>query len=131
MLRAAKTARTKLQVARIELTVRLGRELPMDQRLLYCTETMVRAAKQHRPRPWTGDVLYFRTATFAAREMALEGWWDDVEMGFGELCLGHFESYVVGGRHNEPLKLPWVADRVRESFAESSPAIPLEQPEPA
>lgn len=116
MLRTAKSARTKLQVARIELTVRLGRELPMEQRLLYCTETMIRAAKRHRPRAWTGDIVYFRTATFAAREMALEGWWDDVEMGFGELCLGRFESHVVGGRHNEPLKLAWVADRVREAF---------------
>ena len=117
LLRAAKSVRTKAQVVRIESTVRLGRELPMDRRLLYCTETMTCAAKRHRPRPWTGDVLYFRTATFAAKEMALEGWWDDVEMGFGELCEGRFESHVVGGRHNEPLKLSWVAERIREAFA--------------
>jgi amino acid adenylation domain-containing protein len=121
MLRAAKSTRTKLQVARIELTVHLGRELPMDRRLLYCTETMTRTAKRHRPRPWTGDVLYFRTATFAAKEMALEGWWDDIEMGFGELCAGRFESHVVGGRHNEPLKLPWVAQRISEAL-DSKPA---------
>ena len=89
----------------------------MDRREQYCTETMIRTAKRHRPRPWSGDVLYFRTATFAASDMALEGWWDDVEMGFGELCEGRFESHVVGGRHNEPLKLPWVAERIRASFS--------------
>jgi hypothetical protein len=131
MLRAAKSARTKLQVARIESTVRLGRELPMDRRLLYCTETMTRTAKRHRAEAVDGDVVYFRTATFAAKEMALEGWWDDVEMGFGELCLGRFESHVVGGRHNEPLKLPWVARRVRDSFSSSSTGTTPESAESA
>jgi amino acid adenylation domain-containing protein len=122
LLRTAKSTRSALQFAAIQATVRMGRELPMDRRLQYCTETLIRTAKRHRPRPWSGDVLYFRTATFAAREMALEGWWDDVEMGFGELCSGRFESHVVGGRHNEPLKLPWVAERIREAFTSSAAA---------
>jgi amino acid adenylation domain-containing protein len=120
MLRSAKSARTSLQMARLRLMLRLGREIPMDQRELYCTETLIRAARRHRPRPWDGDVLYFRTSTFAASQMALEGWWDDVEMGFGELCTGRFESHVVGGRHNEPLQLPWVAERIREAFSRST-----------
>ena len=122
MLRSAKSVRRWLQVARVEMTVRAGRELPMDQRELYCAETMIRTARRHRPRPWNGDVVYFRTATFAAREMALEGWWDDVEMGFGELCTGRFDSHVVGGPHNEPLKLRWVAERIREAFIETPTA---------
>jgi len=116
MLRAAKSTRERLQVARIHATVRLGRELPMGLRELYCTDTLVRTANRHHPRPWTGDVLYFRTATFSAREMALEGWWDDVEMGFGELCEGRFDAHVVGGRHNDALKIPWVAERIRSVF---------------
>ncbi len=117
MLRSAKAARTALQMARLRLLLSLGRDVPMDQRELYCTETLIRAARRHRPRPWDGDVVYFRTSTFAASQMALDGWWDDVEMGFGELCTGRFESHVVGGRHNEPLKLPWVAERIQEAFS--------------
>lgn len=120
MLQSAKSLRRWLQIARVEITVRAGRELAMDQREFYCSETMIRTAKRHRARPWNGDVVYFRTATLAAREMALEGWWDDVDMGFAELCTGRFESHVVGGRHNEPLKLRWVADRISEAFTESS-----------
>lgn len=121
MLRTAKSARRSLQVARIEATVRLGRELPIGRREQYCTETLVRTAERHRPRPWTGDVLYLRTATFAAKEMALKGWWDDVEMGFGELCNGRFESHVVGGSHNDALKIPWVAERIRAAFGSNPP----------
>lgn len=125
LLRTAKSLRRHLQLTRIQATVRMGRQLPMGERELYCTDTMIRAAKRHRPRPWAGDMLYFRTATFAAKEMALEGWWDDVEMGFGELCAGRFESHVVGGQHNDALKLPWVADRIRAEFdaARSAPVV--------
>ncbi len=123
ILRLAKSARTSLQVARIKATVRLGRELPMGLRELYCTETLVRTARSHHPRPWTGDVLYLRTATFAGEEMALDGWWDDVDMGFGELCNGRFESHVVGGSHNNALKIPWVAERIRTAFGSNPPEI--------
>jgi amino acid adenylation domain-containing protein len=122
MLRSAKATRTWLQMARLRLLLRVGREVPMDQREMYCTETLIRAARRHCPQPWDGDMLYFRTSTFAASQMALEGWWDDVEMGFGELCMGRFESHVVGGRHNDPLKLPWVAERIRAAFGSDTSA---------
>jgi hypothetical protein len=95
----------------------LGRAVPMQWRLDYCTGTLRRAAATHRATPWSGDVVYFRTATFEGKEMALEGWWEDVHMGFAELTEGRFDGHVVGGTHNKPLKLAHVAEVVRQAFS--------------
>ena len=101
---------------RINLRVLLHREVPMRLRERYCTNTLVRAAKRHRPRPWSGDVLYLRAGTFEAKTMGLEGWWDDTTLGFEELCEGGFDLHVVGGYHNDPFSFTYSADRVREAF---------------
>ena len=112
-------ARERIKTARIRVTLSLGRPVPMPWRLHYCTTSMCHAAAAHRPTRWSGDVVYLRTATFEGKEMALEGWWDDVHMGFGELVDGRFDAHVVGGPHNEPLKLPYVAAVVRQAFNQS------------
>jgi hypothetical protein len=61
-------------------------------------------------------MVYFRAATFEGRQMALSGWWDDPFMGFGELCTGRFETHVVGGRHDDPLKSVHAAQVVRDTW---------------
>ena len=101
---------------RIDLRLLLGREIPIDLRERYCTSTLIRAARRHRPRPWDGDVLYLRAGTFEAKTMALKGWWDDTTLGFEELCDGHFDLHVVGGYHNDPFSFTYSADVVREAF---------------
>ena len=106
---------------RIELRVMLKREVPMRLRERYCTNTLVRAAKRHRSRTWSGDVLYLRAGTFEGKTMALEGWWDDTTLGYEELCEGHFDLHVVGGYHNEPFSFTYSADRVRAAFRISPP----------
>jgi amino acid adenylation domain-containing protein len=112
-----KQARKQMRYARILALVRLGKTVPIDQRELYCVETLRRAAAAHRPQPWPGDIVYFRAATFEGRQMALSGWWDDPFMGFGELCTGRFETHVVGGRHDDALKSIHVAAILREAWA--------------
>ncbi len=109
--------RVRIRRVLAQLLLATGRSVPMRWRLDYCTGTMEHAAAAHRATPWSGDVLYFRTATFEGREMALEGWWDDVNMGFAELAERHFDAHIVGGPHNEPLKLPHVARLVRQAFS--------------
>ena len=37
-------------------------------------------------------------------------------MGFGELCEGQFDGYVVGGGHNDLLDNPVTAKIVRNHF---------------
>jgi amino acid adenylation domain-containing protein len=112
-----KRARKQMRFARILVRVRLGKPVPIDQRELYCVETLRRAAAAHVPRTWPGDMVYFRAATFEGRQMALSGWWDDPFMGFGELCSGGFETHVVGGRHDDPLKSVHAAQVVRDAWA--------------
>ncbi len=101
---------------RIKLRVLLHREVPLRLRERYCTNTLIRAAKRHRARSWSGDVLYLRASTFEAKTMGLEGWWDDTTLGFEELCTGGFELHVVGGFHNDPFSFTYSADKVREAF---------------
>lgn len=112
-----KRARKQMRFARILALVRLGKPVPIDQRELYCVETLRRAAAAHEPQAWPGDMVYFRAATFEGRQMALSGWWDDPFMGFGELCTGRFETHVVGGRHDDALKSFHAAEVVRGAWA--------------
>jgi hypothetical protein len=37
-------------------------------------------------------------------------------MGFEELCEGRFEGFVIGGAHEDVLRRPEVAQKVRERF---------------
>jgi amino acid adenylation domain-containing protein len=101
---------------RIDLRVLTNRTVPINLRERYCTNTLIRAAKRHRPSPWNGDVLYLRAGTFEAKTMGLEGWWDDTTLGFEELCEGRFDLHVVGGYHNDPFSFTYSADRVREAL---------------
>ncbi len=112
-----KWGRDQFLTRRASVMLALGRAVPMQWRLDYCTGTLRRAAATHRATPWSGDVVYFRTATFEGKEMALEGWWEDVHMGFAELTEGRFDGHVVGGTHNKPLKLAHVAEVVRQAFS--------------
>lgn len=115
-----KAIRTVRDFIRIDLRVRAGGRIPMGLRERYCTNTMVRAARRHRPSTYDGPVLYLRACTFKGETMALSGWWDDLTMGFEELCTGPFELVVVGGYHNDTFTLPSGADIVRRAFVASA-----------
>jgi thioesterase domain-containing protein/acyl carrier protein len=121
LVRFLKRSHDRIRTGRALAALALGRPVPMQWRLGYCAATLRQAAAVHRPTPWSGDIVYFRTATFEGNEMALEGWWDDVHMGFAELAEGRFDAHVVGGPHNEPLKLAYVADVVRRAFSDPAP----------
>jgi amino acid adenylation domain-containing protein len=121
LVRFLKRSHDRIRTGRAMAALALGRPVPMLWRLGYCAATLRQAAAVHRPTPWSGDIVYFRTATFEGNEMALEGWWDDVHMGFAELAEGRFDAHVVGGPHNEPLKLAYVADVVRRAFGDPAP----------
>jgi amino acid adenylation domain-containing protein len=101
---------------RIDLRVLTNRPVPINLRERYCANTLIRAARRHRPRSWNGDVLYLRAGTFEGKTMGLRGWWDDTTLGFEELCDGDFDLHVVGGFHNDPFSFTYSADRVREAF---------------
>lgn len=90
--------------------------LPMELRPDYCLDCMVKAAKHHRSRGFSGDVLYFRSDCVVSRYFGLTGWWDDLYLGFGELCNGTFEAYAVGGGHTDVVLVPEMGQLVREHF---------------
>lgn len=117
--RAAIPVRTLKELkarATVQTLVRRGHRIPTDERGTYCRLCTRGAARRHTSRGYAGAMLYFRTETTRGASMALRGWWDDVYMGFSELCRGEFEGHVVGGQHDDALRHPGVAEVVRARF---------------
>ena len=105
--------------ARVEVALARRRRIPTDHRERYCQASMVSAARRHRSTGTDLPVLYFRTFMTKGREMRLRGWWDDVYLGFPELCRGGLEVHVVGGGHNDALSFPFAAERAGTVFQAS------------
>ncbi len=101
----------------LRVAVLLGKKVPVDKRPFYSSRTLVLAAKRHQAERYTGDIVYFRSTCVFGRQLGLQGWWNDPFMGFGELCGGRFDGHVVGGGHNDVLKLAEVADMVNAAFS--------------
>jgi amino acid adenylation domain-containing protein len=90
--------------------------IPIGCRARYSQSFMLKAASQYSPPVYSGDILYFRSESLLGHEMGTTGWWDDLYMGFSELCGGNFEAYVVGNDHNGIVSSPFIAQKVLEAF---------------
>lgn len=84
----------------------LSKPIPIEYRAHYCATNMIYAIKKQKKTVYDGDMLYFRSELLQGRFLGLEGWWDDLFMGFGELCSGRFDAYLIGGDHSDILKYP-------------------------
>ncbi|MDH3981540.1 MAG: amino acid adenylation domain-containing protein, partial [Kiritimatiellaceae bacterium] len=113
---AARRWRTMARLAKISKSAEAGTPVPQEERQWYCGQTAVMAGERHNSRGYAGDMVYFRSGVCHGAAMGSYGWWDDLYMGFGEWCRGHFEGIVVGGPHEEVLKRPEVAQIVRNRF---------------
>jgi len=94
----------------------LGKSIPIKWRWIFCMANGYFAIRNHKPQPYAGDVVYFRSDVFLGRDMNLLGWWSDPFLGFGELCSGSFIGYVVGGNHVDVLSQPIGGELVGRSF---------------
>ena len=74
---------------------------------------MHQAVYQHQSSGYAGDVLYFRSDCLVGRYFDLTGWWQDVFLGFPELCRGDFTAHAVGGRHSDILEVPEMIEIVK------------------
>jgi acyl carrier protein len=93
-----------------------GEALPMELRAEYCLDCMVHAARHHRSAGYAGNMLYFRSDCVVSQYFGLNGWWDDIYLGFKELCMGEFEAHAVGGGHTDVVEIPEMAEIVRQKF---------------
>ena len=102
----------------IHMELALYRKVSIERRSIYASASLVKAAKKHTSTRYPGDVLYFRSHCVYGRDMRLQGWWNDCFLGFGELCDGSLDGYVVGGGHNDPWSNPNTAIIVKKTFGE-------------
>lgn len=91
------------QKMNIWFRLKLSMQVPVQNRHLYCTSIQRKAIRKHTKTIYNGDVLYLKSEVVYGREMGLQGWWDDIFLGFKELSSGEFDGYVIGGNHNEVL----------------------------
>ena len=111
----ARALRTRARLFGVYLRTARGNTVPMEGRSWYCGQTQMVAMQGHKHHAFPGDILYFRAGCHGW-DMGLPGWWEDVYLGFGELCNGHFEGHVFGGGHDEILQIPEVAELVARGF---------------
>jgi pimeloyl-ACP methyl ester carboxylesterase len=90
--------------------------VPIKWRWSYCMATCYLALWRHTAKPYSGNVVFFRSDVFLGRTMNLPGWWDDPFMGFPELCKGSFKGYAVGGGHVDVLDAPFGAKMVNQTY---------------
>jgi hypothetical protein len=112
----ARRWRTENRLNRIGEQALSGEKIDVATRQWYCGQTAVVAMIHHKNRSYDGDLLYFRSGVCHGEAMGLWGWWDSPYMGFEELCEGSFEGFVIGGAHEDVLRRPEVAQKVRERF---------------
>ncbi|MEQ8857290.1 MAG: amino acid adenylation domain-containing protein [Pseudomonadales bacterium] len=92
----------------------LRRKVPMKHRALHATTTLTRAARQYRPTPYDGTIVYFRTRLFLGESLGLGGWWADTFLGFAELCPGGIDVHYVNATHNGVVDHPRTAEVIRQ-----------------
>lgn len=110
----ARRVRTAMRLRQIDREAAAGTEVDPSTRQWYCGQTAVSAMIRHRNTSYDGGILYFRSGVCHGEAMGLWGWWDSPYMGFEELCNGDFEGVVTGGAHEDVLRRPETAHKVRE-----------------
>lgn len=106
----------KLQKLRIWFRVKLSLKLSVGDRRRYCQITQIDAVKSHKKRIYNGDILYLKSEALHGGKLSIEGWWDDLFFGFGELCSGRFDAHVVGEKHNNVLQSPLAHQIIKEKM---------------
>jgi len=112
----ARRMRTWSRLAKTTRSAAAGNLIPPSARGWYCGNITAMAGERHKSRGHAGDILYFRSGVCHGEAMGFRGWWTSLFMGFEELCHGNFEGIVVGGKHEDVLKRPEVAQIVKERF---------------
>jgi acyl carrier protein len=88
----------------IQLKVFMGIPIPVQDRQFYSGKAQLDAIRRHSKTSYDGEILYFKSEVLDGRVLNLKGWWNDLFFGFGEICSGHFDAYVIGGEHNDVFK---------------------------
>ena len=94
----------KIQLLRLWFNKKLSRRIPMRDRGLHCARTQIAAIKKHDKSVYDGNMLYLKSEISSGYDMSIPGWWNDIYFGFEELCSGHFDAYIIGGKHDDVLK---------------------------
>jgi hypothetical protein len=100
----------------VKVCAALRLRVPAPLRALHCGQVMVGAARAYRPRPYAGEVVYFRTQAHIGGQMGLPGWWSDLEFGFGELCSGRCDMHFINATHNGVVAHPKTAAILRKAL---------------
>jgi hypothetical protein len=93
-----------------------SKPVPVPERQEYAGLSGIHAINKHKKRVYNEDILYLRSTLLCGRRIGLRGWWNDVFMGFGELCSGHFDAHVIGGGHNDIFKSLYALKLIREKM---------------
>ena len=96
--------RYQIRALTIRLKVLISIPIPVQDRRFYSGKAQLDAIKKHNKTTYNGDIIYLKSEVLKGRILNLKGWWDDIFFGFGEVCNGHFDAYVIGGEHNDVLK---------------------------
>ncbi len=118
-----KNSRVVLRPLIVKIMLVMSKQVPIQDRPYYSATSLVRAIKNHPDKTYDGDILYLRSELLKGSFLGVGGWWDDLFMGFEEVCLGRFDAYIIGGRHNEVLENPHALEIINEKlFVNSSAA---------
>jgi amino acid adenylation domain-containing protein len=101
---------------KFRMLVQFSKPIPVQDRREYSALSQIYAIKHHKKKVYKEDVLYLRSSLVRANNLGLQGWWDDLFLGFGELCAGHFDAHVVGGPHNDILSNPYSQELIKEKM---------------
>jgi acyl carrier protein len=96
--------------------LQLSKPVPVPERQKYEGISGIHAINKHKKRVYNMDILYLRSKLLYGRRLGLRGWWNDVFMGFGELCSGHFDAHVIGGGHNDIFTSLYALKLIREKM---------------
>lgn len=96
--------RYQLRALTIQIKVIMSISIPVKDRRFYSGKAQLDAIKKHGKTTYNGDIIYLKSGVLNGRVLNLKGWWNDLFFGFGEICNGHFDTYVIGGEHNDVLK---------------------------
>ncbi|MDF7799395.1 amino acid adenylation domain-containing protein [Pontiellaceae bacterium B1224] len=111
----ARVWRTNRRLAKYGADALGGKIIPVNERNWYCAQTQQAAVKKHKSKGTDMPVLYFRSEC-QGWEMLLSGWWENLYMGFDEICLGDFNPHIIGGGHGEILDHPKVVELMMTAF---------------
>jgi amino acid adenylation domain-containing protein len=96
--------------------LQLSKPIPAQERDKYADISQIHAIRTYKKQIYDEDILYLRSSHIRARTLGLRGWWSDIFMGFGELCSGHFDPYVIGGSPPDILKNPYAQQLIKDKM---------------